>query len=176
MDIFSKGKTNFILKLALDIDIIDFPFYEWGNHWWENYKNFPESPHQGSFTARNSYFESSASSTSAELWRINENLRGSQGRCRNKWGSPAVSKKQLRGQSFWKSSVQRASWGILISWECWESYWTIEAESTIALLNDLSSPLTFVCYDPDTAEWSVGVHMAFLQIHTWPSTLLHKLP
>lgn len=124
---------------------------------------FPELPHQGPFTPRNSYFESSASSVVAQFWRIKENLQAHREDARNKWGSPAVSKKQLRGQSYRKSSVKRASWGILVSWECWGSYSTGKVESAIVLLNDLSSPLTFVCYDPDTVEWSMGSHMAFFR-------------
>lgn len=39
------NQTNFILKLALDIDIINFLFYEWGNLCSENFSNFPELPH-----------------------------------------------------------------------------------------------------------------------------------
>lgn len=50
------NQTNFILKLALNIDIISFLLDEWGNHCSENFSHVPELPRSGSFTPRNSYF------------------------------------------------------------------------------------------------------------------------
>lgn len=89
----NRNETSFIPKLVLDIDIISFLFYEWGNHCSENLSDFLSHPtrghsHLGILTLR-AVFQPPP----AQFWRIKESLEAPWEDGRNKWGSSAVAKK-----------------------------------------------------------------------------------